>query len=110
VAAISYRVTLLNADAAVVIASEMAANRPSTRNDSDDPRRTRAFAGRVLHPRASYSKDRGIVLCHATEKSGLLLTCATESDLKTPCANAYKVAHTEDFGQVAFTIEAQRGC
>jgi alpha,alpha-trehalose phosphorylase len=38
VAAISYRVTLLNADAAVVIASEMAANRPNARIDSDDPR------------------------------------------------------------------------
>jgi alpha,alpha-trehalose phosphorylase len=110
VAAISYRVTLLNADAAVVIASEMAANGSSVRIDSDDPRQTRAFARRVLHPRASYSKDRRIVLCHATEKSALLLTCATESDLKTMCATTYKVAHTEDFGQVAFTIEAQRGC
>ena len=58
----------------------------------------------------SYSKDRRIVLCHATEKSRLLLTCATESALETACANTYKVVHTEDFGQVAFTIEARRGC
>src|SRR5262245_28360460 len=110
VAAISYCVTLLNADASVVISSEMVANGSSARIDSDDPRQTRAFSGRVLHPRAAYSKDRRIVLCHATEKSGLLLACATESALKTACASAYKVAHTEAFGQVAFTIEAQRGC
>jgi alpha,alpha-trehalose phosphorylase len=110
VAAISYCVTLLNTEAFVVISSEMAANRPGARIDSDDPRQTRAFSGCVLHPRASYSKDRRIVLCHATEKSRLLMTCATESALETSCPHAYKVMHTDDFGQVAFTIEARRGC
>jgi alpha,alpha-trehalose phosphorylase len=110
VAAISYCVTLLNAEAFVVISSEMTANETSSRINSDDPRLARAFSGRVLHPRASYCKDRRIVLCHATEKSRLILTCATESALETSCPYAYKVVHTEDFGQVAFTIEARPGC
>ena len=66
--------------------------------------------GRVLHPRASYSKDRRIVLCHATEKSRFTLTCATENALESSCPHSYKVVHTADFGQVAFTIEAQPGC
>ena len=64
----------------------------------------------MLHPRASYSKDRRIVLCHATEKSRFTLTCATDSALESSCPYSYKVAHTADFGQVAFTIEAQPGC
>ena len=68
------------------------------------------FSGRVLHPRTSYSKDRRIVLCHATEKSGFTLACATDNALETSCPYSYKVAHTSDFGQVAFTIEAQPGC
>jgi alpha,alpha-trehalose phosphorylase len=110
VAAISYCVTLLNAEAFVVISSEMAANAASARIDAADPRQTRAFSGRVLHHRSSYSKDRRIVLCHATEKSRLILTCATETALETTCAHAYKVVHTEDFGQVAFTIDARPGC
>ena len=38
VAAISYRVTLLNAEAPVVISSEMVANEPSARTNGDDPR------------------------------------------------------------------------
>src|SRR6516164_7156818 len=76
VAAISYRVTLLNAGASVVISSEMATDQAIGRSDADDPRRTRAFAGRVLHHIASYAKDRRIVLCHATEKSRLILACA----------------------------------
>ncbi len=110
VAAISYRVTLLNAAASLVISSEMAANDPSARINGDDPRQSKAFSGRVLHQRASYSKDRRIVLCHATEKSRLTLTCATDNAIESSCPHAYKVVHTEDFGQVAFTIEARPGC
>jgi alpha,alpha-trehalose phosphorylase len=110
VAAISYRVTLLNAGASLVISSEMAANRPSTYTNANDPRQTRIFAEPILHHRANYAKDRRIVLCHATEKSGLTLACATDHSLETSCPHSYKVACTEDFGQVAFTIEARPDC
>jgi alpha,alpha-trehalose phosphorylase len=109
VAAVSYSVTLLNADAAVVISSEMSANGESARAGSGDPRQTQAFSGRVLHPRASYAKNRRVVICHGTERSRLLLACATESALETECRNHYEVAHTDDFGRVSFTIEARRG-
>jgi alpha,alpha-trehalose phosphorylase len=110
VAAISYGVTLLNAGASLVISSEMAANEPSAHTDANDPRQTRGFAERALHHRTSYAKDRRIVLCHATEKSRLTLTCATDHSLETSCPHAYKTACTEEFGQVAFTIDARPGC
>src|SRR5215813_6081314 len=58
VAAISYRVTLLNAQASVVISSEVATNEASARSAENDPRLARAFSGRVLHPRTSYAKER----------------------------------------------------
>jgi len=109
VAAISYQVTLLNAEAPVVISSEMVANAPIARFNGDDPRQASALPGRVLHHRAGYVKDRRIVLCHATEKSRMTLTCATDHVLETACSHTYKAAHTEDFGQVAFTIEARSG-
>ena len=110
VAAIFYSVTLLNAGAHVVISSEMVANEMSAAIDTNDPRQTRAFSGGVLHHQSSYSKDRRIVLCHATEKSRLTLACATDVVLETSCSHAHKVVHTQDFGQVAFTIEAQPDC
>jgi len=50
VAAISYCVTLLNAEAPVVISSEMVANGQSACAESDDPRKARDFSSRVLHP------------------------------------------------------------
>src|SRR4051794_33282638 len=109
VAAISYRVTLLNATASLVISSEMMAAESKAVADANDPRQTRVFAERVLHPRASYAKDRRIVLCHATAKSRLTLACAIDHALVTVCPHAHKVAFDEDFGQVAFTIEAQPG-
>ena len=110
VAAISYQVTLLNAAASLVISSEMAAHEPVAHTDSEDPRQARVFAGRVLHPRTSYAKYHRIVLCHATEKSRLTLACATDHLLETSCQHAHKVAYTEDFGQVAFTVEARPNC
>jgi alpha,alpha-trehalose phosphorylase len=64
----------------------------------------------VLHPRTSYSKDRRIVLCHATEGSRLTLTCAADHVLETSCPHAHKVAHTDDLGRVVFSIEARPAC
>src|SRR4029453_2662777 len=110
VAAISYRVTLLNASASLVISSEMAAHEPVADTNSEDPRQARVFAGRVLHPRASRATDLRIVLCHATEKSRWTLACATDHFLETSGHHAHKVTYTEDFGQVAFTIEARPDC
>lgn len=108
VAAISYSVTLINADAFVIISSEMAANGSTVAIDSDDPRQTKAFAGRVLHQQAGYAEGHRIVLCHATEKSRLVLACAIDHLIETTCVHTSKVAQGVDFGQVTFTIEARR--
>jgi alpha,alpha-trehalose phosphorylase len=110
VAAISYCVTLLNTQAFVVISSEMATDEPDARSNGDDPRLAKAFSGRVLHHRTSYSKDRRIVLCHATERSRFTLASATDTALETSCPHSYKVVQSQDFGQVAFTIEGRPGC
>jgi alpha,alpha-trehalose phosphorylase len=109
VAAISYSVTLLNADAFVVISSEMVANEPSVDINPDDPRLARALDGRVLHHQTSYTKDGRIVLCHATAKSRLTLACATDHVLETSCLHTSKFSCNHDFGQAAFTIEARAG-
>jgi alpha,alpha-trehalose phosphorylase len=109
VAAISYCVTVINAQAFIVLSSEMAANQSSPRGNEADPRLARTFLGRVLQPRANYSKDQRIVLCHGTERSHLTLACAIDHALETSCRHSYKVTHTADFGQVAFTLEAEPG-
>ena len=110
VAAISYCVTPVDAQASFVISSEMAANKPVARNAQDDPRLAKASPGRLLHPRTNYSRDRRVVLCHATENSRLTLTCATDHVLEVPCPHSCKTVSSPDFGQAAFTIDAKPGC
>ena len=110
VAAVSYCVTLVNAQAFVVIASEMATNGPSSDSGRDDPRLARVFPGRVLQPQTNYSKDRRLVLCHATERSRFTLTCATDHTLESSCAHSYKASCAPDFGQIVFTVDAKPGC
>ncbi|MBV8525396.1 MAG: glycoside hydrolase family 65 protein [Acetobacteraceae bacterium] len=109
VAAISYNVELLNANASVLISSEMAVSQPSAPTSGDDPRQARVFRSRVLHHRASYAKGRRIVLCHATEKSRMTLACAIDHALDALCPHAENVTCTEDSGQVVFTMEASPG-
>jgi alpha,alpha-trehalose phosphorylase len=109
VAAISYWVTLLNANAFVVISAEMSADQPVALTSTGDPRLAKSFSGRILNPRASYAKDRRIILCHSTEHSRLTVACATDHALETLCPHTDKTVYRDDFGQVAFTIDARAG-
>ena len=102
VAAISYEVTLLNAEAPVVISSEMLAQQPEVRKGEDDPRQAKIFSGKVLQHCASYAQDRRIVLAHGTERTQMILACAIDHELESDCPHSYKTSHTEDFGQVVF--------
>lgn len=109
IAAISYQVTLLDAEAPVVLSSEMMANQAPSGDRGGDPRKAKGFVGRVLHPKANYLKDRRIVLCHGTERSQMILACAIDHDFETECSHSHKSKCSEDFGQVVFTVDAQPG-
>ena len=106
-AAIFYQVTLLNAAAPIVLSAEMIANEPVPRRSNSDPRQAKVFTEKVLQHRLSYAKGRRIVLCHATNKSGLSLSCAIDHVLETTCPTTWATHYTEDAGQVVATIEAE---
>jgi alpha,alpha-trehalose phosphorylase len=110
VAAISYRVCVLNAEASLVISSEVAVNEAVVRTNADDPRLPRIHAGRVLHHQSGYSKGLRVVLCHATRRSRLAVVCGIDHVLETECPHTSKTVQTDDFGQVAFMITARPGC
>src|SRR5262245_44838056 len=107
VAAISYEVTILNAAAPVVISSEMLYQLPGEQKVAEDPRQAK-FTGKI-QPRASRARDRRIVLVHGTERSHMILACGIDNDLKSDCPHEYKSGHTENSGQVVFTIKAEQG-
>ena len=109
IAAISYEVTLLNADAAVVMSSEMVANGPSPRTNGTDPRQGKVFPGKVLHHQASQVKDQRMVLCHATKESRLMLACAVDHVLEAEGEISWKAHVSEDVGRAVISLEARRG-
>jgi alpha,alpha-trehalose phosphorylase len=108
VAAISYEVTVLNAAAAVVIASLVLHHQSEGQKAEDDPRQAK-FSSTRLQPRVSLAKDRRIVLVHGTERSQMTVACAIDHDLVTECAHCSKTDHRENSGEVEFTIEAGPG-
>ncbi|MBV8522153.1 MAG: glycoside hydrolase family 65 protein, partial [Acetobacteraceae bacterium] len=109
VAAVFYKVELVNSEASVLISSEMVVSAPGARSDDPDPRRAAAFAGLRLHHQMSYARDRRLVLCHATEKSRMTLACAIDHLLDTACPQSFKTSHDEYSGQTVFAVQAQPG-
>ena len=108
-AAISYEVTVQNAHAPVVIASQMVTTHRENSKDDNDPRKAKAFKDKVLHPLMNHVQDRRVVLCHSTKNSKMMLGCGIDHTLETECPHAYKGESSEEFGQIVFTIEAQPG-
>lgn len=110
VAAIFYEVTLLNAAAPVILSSEIIANEPAPRRANYDPRQAKVFVEKVLNHRMSYAKEQRIVLCHATNKSGLTVACAIDHTLETTSRVTWNTKYTPDAGQAVATIDAEPGC
>jgi alpha,alpha-trehalose phosphorylase len=108
-AAILYEVTLLNGRAPVVLSSEVLAERRSEPRAGNDPRRGRNFTGRVLQPRTTQGRDMRVMLCHGTDRTKMLLACGIDHRLQTECRSGWKPNLQADFGQVAFTIDAEPG-
>jgi alpha,alpha-trehalose phosphorylase len=108
-AAIFYEVTLINGTAPVVISSEMQSPQSGDRERPEDPRQTKIFKGKVLQHRADFARDRRIVLVHGTERTRMVLACGIDHDIESDRSHHYRAEHTEDFGQVAFTFDAQPG-
>ncbi len=108
-AAISYEVTVLNAQAPVVLSSEMTADHSHAARADFDPRNPAARQGRILQPRRHYFDEQRAVLCHGTERSKMILGCAIDHELVTDCPFSSKTKCREDTGQVVFMIDAEPG-
>jgi alpha,alpha-trehalose phosphorylase len=111
-AAISYEVTVLNAEAPVVISSEVRPGPKDAGGDqsgAEDPRRTRQFGGEVLLRKGSNAKDRRIVLRYATCSSGMTLACGIDHGIETDCTQSYETRCSEDSCKVVFSVDARPG-
>ena len=112
-AAFCYEVTVLNADAPVVISSQLVNRQdtdlPDEPNQDFDPRTRGSFDGRVLVNELQRDLGERIILGYRVASSGMTLACGVDHTIDTD--NDLQV-HTEvsgDVGKVVYLVDAQEG-
>jgi len=108
VAAISYEVTLLNADAPIVISSELV-YQDESHETTGDQRGSRAFVDRVLLPQGVQSDDAKAVLTAMTRSSKMTLACGMDHEVETECAYELKNQSSEERGRVVLSAQGKVG-
>ena len=109
-AAVSYRVSVLNARVAVVLSSEAGLDpRQRARTHAGDPRQARHFSGRVLRAEKSYGHEWRLVLSHKTRNSKMAMACGIDHALETRCDYDARRNCSSDSGRLVFAIDAQPG-
>jgi alpha,alpha-trehalose phosphorylase len=106
IAAIEYEVTLLDAKAPVVIASQVNSNSSNQANE-DDPRLAKGFQGNVLQSLANFQENNRITLVHGTKNSKLNLACGIDHSIDCECAANIETSSSENEGQVVFSIDGE---
>ncbi|NNG47444.1 MAG: glycoside hydrolase family 65 protein, partial [Deltaproteobacteria bacterium] len=107
-AAVSYEVTLLNAEAPVVISSKMVLEE-NEQEDDDDPRRGRSLSGRVLSILDRQSRDGRIVWGLRTQHSKMALASGVDHVIMTECPYSRTMEHADGSGKVVYSIDAKPG-
>jgi alpha,alpha-trehalose phosphorylase len=108
VAAISYEVSLLNADAPIVISSELV-YQEETRPVEGDPRASRAFAERVLLPQTLQSSEAKTILTAMTRTSGMTLACGMDHQVEMNGSYDIKNQSREERGRVVVSARGIAG-
>ena len=109
VAAILYEVEPLEEPARFVLQSELVANEPLPPNAEDDPRSTPDL-GTALHSEHFSHQDQRVVLCHRTERSGLLMGAGMDHHLsQLPEGATSSTESAPDLGRVTIATELAPG-
>ncbi|MGQ4508836.1 glycoside hydrolase family 65 protein [Dermabacteraceae bacterium CCM 9520] len=113
----TFEVTLLDADAPVVISSQIL-NRQDSKDDfadanspqtGFDPRKSGKFTERVLLPRAHWHSPRRMLLGWRTARSHMSLAVGADHVLTTDCEFETITDTTEDQGRQVYRIRGKQG-
>jgi alpha,alpha-trehalose phosphorylase len=107
-AALSYEVTIINADAHVVITSEMRIIHED-RLRKGDPRLSQNLKGKVLLPLFNAHEGQRAFLGHQTERSKLSLVCGIDHFIESESHFTVRGESSEDEARIIFTCQAQSG-
>ena len=113
VAAFRYEVTLLNADAPVVLSSALLNRQDATPRDvaaaAADPRTTKRLGHRVFEPAHHAAAGTRVLLGYRLARSGLTLGCGVEHTVATPDPYQLEVSASADRGNLTVTVDATAG-
>ena len=113
VVAFLYEVTILNADAPVVISSQLINRQdtdlPDEPNGEFDPRTSKIFDRRVLVNELKEIDQERVTLGYRVADSGMTIACGMEHDLSTNCVTQVRTDVDDDVGKVVFRVAAEKG-
>lgn len=107
VAAIWYRVTVLNRRAALVLSSDVIDRSAGGSHGTDDPRLSQGLAGDVLIPLATEGNEGRVLLGYKTRNSGMGLLCGVDHTLQTECACSIAADRANGSARLVFRIDAE---
>ena len=113
-AAFLYEVTVLNADAPVVISSQLINRQDTDLPDEPDggdfdPRTSRKFNERVLTGEYQHCRDERLGLGYRVTGSGMTLACGVDHHFETNCETQVRTDINTDVGKVVYRVAAQEG-
>lgn len=117
-AVIDYEVELLDADASVLISSQILNRQdgvdeyhanPATEAAGFDPRKAESFQERVLQPRLKRVTGTRYLLGYRTTNSGMTIACGAEHDLETENTWDQTSSIDDDLAKHVYRIKAKAG-
>ncbi|MEJ2111831.1 MAG: glycoside hydrolase family 65 protein, partial [Acidobacteriota bacterium] len=118
-AAVDYEVVVHNAEAPLVLISEMILPQNVLGNEIDrsdwqepppgmiDPRSAKTFKRRALLPELQRCKNQQIILGHRARNSGMTIACGMDHVVESECAYASETHCEEDLARIVYTITAR---
>jgi alpha,alpha-trehalose phosphorylase len=107
VAVMSYRVTMVNGRASLVLSSEVVDHPPPPQQEND-PRLGRQVGG-ALQSQSSDCSGQRLLFTYLTRNSSMGLSCGVDHTLETACAFTIDSTCGKGTGQVLFHVDAEPG-
>ncbi len=106
-AALSYEVTVLNAQAPIVLSSELVRHQQPRMLAEDDPRLARRLDKSVLISEARKADKYRLLRAFTTHSSRMTLACGIDHVLETECPVSVDQEGTDSADRVVFSIDAE---
>jgi len=106
-AALRYEVTVLNAPAYIVLASELVQHHQPRMLAEDDPRLARRLDKSVLVDESRHAEHYRLLRGYTTRSSRMTLACGFDHSLQTQCKHSVEQEQTTDVDRVVFSVEAE---